>query len=531
MTDPRKPDLPHRLVFAGKAAQNVLPDGVKLINAVKTGFSNSKIPVSANTIPLQEASQFLDGFNQVMLPVAIVVDSIVVADSVIKDVENKCVDNTVKAGAAIAGRWAGGYGGYLAGTAIGTAVCPVLGTLIGGAVGGIAGAIGGGKAAYATADAMFNDINAGSKKSTEEWKVRERANAWSKARMRLLDDEDDTLRPNPDIRERTRRVDPLDDEDDTLRPNPDIRGRTRRVDRTNPLTHKHVDDDFSLYHEIENEETFSEKHPSMDTGIAGDRYFTVEAATLSPSDRNSIRQQYATQPSEGTINCQKFYSNIYNTQDSWYLKVFDGNPNPGRCPKGRSVDEYSVVCGWLHLRTPPNFAYTLGILTNHSYQGLLHAFIRHWDQFQRHIPELRKLISKLPIAVQDMLKKVAIQGDPISSARAIGEFDKLILGYDSEDIQTFLRAQILILKYVQQSLGQYRYLGEGVNNNGMVQVYFSVTDNQGNDEIMVVAVSNELYEPVAEFDDKRAVRTVNTIYFMSKYEFAKFRKGVYKCFP
>ena len=66
----------------------------------------------------------------------------------------------------------------------------------------------------------------------------------------------------------------------------------------------------------------------------------------------------------------------------------------------------------------------------------------------------------------------------------------------------------MIYKFLKGNIKQQNYKGEGVNNRGLIQVYFKVGDS-----IMVICVSNQLYQPIKEFNDSRPVRTITTVFF------------------
>lgn len=73
-----------------------------------------------------------------------------------------------------------------------------------------------------------------------------------------------------------------------------------------------------------------------------------------------------------------------------------------------------------------------------------------------------------------------------------------------------------IYQFIQRNLTYCQYLGEGINNNDQMQVYFDVSNGQ----VMAIAVSRQLYDPIFP-QDRRPVRSIITIYFITKKEYEK----------
>lgn len=72
-----------------------------------------------------------------------------------------------------------------------------------------------------------------------------------------------------------------------------------------------------------------------------------------------------------------------------------------------------------------------------------------------------------------------------------------------------------IYDFLRTTIISANYLGEGINNAGRQQVYFEVPNGSGNTQVMVVCVSEQLYNPDLDFDS-RPIRTITTVFFISK---------------
>ena len=79
-----------------------------------------------------------------------------------------------------------------------------------------------------------------------------------------------------------------------------------------------------------------------------------------------------------------------------------------------------------------------------------------------------------------------------------------------------LQAQEKMLQFLSRYISYGRYLGEAINNNDQMQVFFDV----GNGQVMALAVSQQLYHQTFAWD-KRPVRGVITIFFMTEKEYLK----------
>ncbi len=82
-------------------------------------------------------------------------------------------------------------------------------------------------------------------------------------------------------------------------------------------------------------------------------------------------------------------------------------------------------------------------------------------------------------------------------------------------------------EFLKRNVTSVRYLEEGVNDRGQIQVYFKVTNSSGNTEVMVVCVSQQLYPSIGDFGDPRPVRTITTVFFKTwnEYKKSKIRTG------
>nr|XP_027200592.1 uncharacterized protein LOC113794664 [Dermatophagoides pteronyssinus] len=109
------------------------------------------------------------------------------------------------------------------------------------------------------------------------------------------------------------------------------------------------------------------------------------------------------------------------------------------------------------------------------------------------------------------------------SSQARSQVEKLQLDLQSlpnqilSDVElALLQAQEKMLQFLSRYISYGRYLGEAINNNDQMQVLFDV----GNGQVMALAVSQQLYHQTFAWD-KRNVRGVITIFFMTEKEYLK----------
>lgn len=76
--------------------------------------------------------------------------------------------------------------------------------------------------------------------------------------------------------------------------------------------------------------------------------------------------------------------------------------------------------------------------------------------------------------------------------------------------------QYLLYNNIRQTTVSYsQYLGNGTNREGRQQIYFLVRDLTGRERVMVVCVSDDIFQPMPEtLPDRRPVRLIITVFFM-----------------
>ena len=75
--------------------------------------------------------------------------------------------------------------------------------------------------------------------------------------------------------------------------------------------------------------------------------------------------------------------------------------------------------------------------------------------------------------------------------------------------------QMLIYRFLLQNVNDHTYLGRSIDNLGLLQEFFRVTDLNGQQRVMVICPSTELYPSDPNFGDSRNIRTITTIYFLN----------------
>ena len=178
---------------------------------------------------------------------------------------------------------------------------------------------------------------------------------------------------------------------------------------------------------------------------------------------------------------------------------------------------------------------------NNAYEGLLHSFVRHFNDWNRFI-DINDILKRLqPIRnrldqimrarngnealnfVQQLKSDIGSLPNDVWVGKQNGNENKFNFFHTkfhpnkSIDVQLALfQVQERIYRFIQRNLTYSQYLGEGINNNGQMQVYFDVGDGQ----VMAIAVSRQLYDPIFP-QDGRPFRSIITIYFMTKKEYEK----------
>ena len=176
---------------------------------------------------------------------------------------------------------------------------------------------------------------------------------------------------------------------------------------------------------------------------------------------------------------------------------------------------------------------------NNFHQGLLHSFVRHFDQWSRLI-DMNDIIKTLE-PIRQRLNGIRWARDSSQARSQVEQLPRdlrslpnqilsgkqiLYLWHSDDDLYSpinrlptdielaLLQVQEKMLQFLSRYISYGRYLGEAINNNGQMQVLFEF----GNGQVMALAVSQQLYHPTFAWD-KRPVRGVITIFFMTKQQY------------
>ena len=173
-------------------------------------------------------------------------------------------------------------------------------------------------------------------------------------------------------------------------------------------------------------------------------------------------------------------------------------------------------------------------MLNNFRQGLMHSLFKHWNEWRQFIPNFDQLIKRIAILEQfkgisnDTYTNIAeFLSNPRSlpDARLAGKLFQsssfcmacsklLCFPFPTDVAEALNELQMEIYRFCLRNITDSTYLGEGLNQDGQMQVYFRVTDVRGNQMVLVVCMSKELYKPIAETGDGRNVRTIITMFFV-----------------
>lgn len=109
-----------------------------------------------------------------------------------------------------------------------------------------------------------------------------------------------------------------------------------------------------------------------------------------------------------------------------------------------------TIPGWLHLRMPSEFTYTGAALLNNVSQGLLHTFIRHWDQWETVIPEIRTLLQGELAPIQQFLQQIQSARTSVTARNAAQNLQRFLSSCCDEGLLSkfFFRIFIFFLFFL-----------------------------------------------------------------------------------
>lgn len=175
---------------------------------------------------------------------------------------------------------------------------------------------------------------------------------------------------------------------------------------------------------------------------------------------------------------------------------------------------------WLHLRMPHTFNYTGAVVTNLLQKGLLHIVIRHGHQLENHIPDFGRVFRELPAEIQSRIRRIQNTTNDSTVRNLTAQLGRALKKLDSEETDGILfDLQMMLYDYLQNNvvfdIDNHGYLGDGCNNLVHQTVFFKVFDRDGNTQVMVLCVSDDLYHnPLCFEGDGRPVRAVITCYYI-----------------
>nr|XP_046909919.1 uncharacterized protein LOC124491316 [Dermatophagoides farinae] len=245
-------------------------------------------------------------------------------------------------------------------------------------------------------------------------------------------------------------------------------------------------------------------------------YYEGEQCKGDTQEKCAIARNYGGQKSCGQRYHSK-YSSYKSTTIEEIKKISDDH---NRDPRGnlKKTCELIVRLWFLLLRMPNEFNYTGAITMNNAHEGLLHSFVRHFNEWNRFI-DINDILKRLQ-PIRNRLDQIMRARNGNEALNFVQQLKSDIESLPNDvwvDVKLALfQVQERIYQFIQRNLTYSQYLGEGINNNGQMQVYFDVGDGQ----VMAIAVSRQLYDPIFP-QDRRPVRSIITIFFMTKKEYEK----------
>lgn len=166
-----------------------------------------------------------------------------------------------------------------------------------------------------------------------------------------------------------------------------------------------------------------------ENGLDMDTYSDVVMDQLSQNDRNNVINKFEAQKAESAKVTDKYRSFIVNKTVQDQLKK---DNNPENWKKLSKEMEQLLLPYWLHVQFPSIFRYTGAGQLNNLYQGFMHTFVRHWDQWQDYIPELRSLIINELLEIKDLLDEILNARNKDESGNAINKLNRKLASLNSQ---------------------------------------------------------------------------------------------------
>ena len=182
---------------------------------------------------------------------------------------------------------------------------------------------------------------------------------------------------------------------------------------------------------------------------------------------------------------------------------------------------------------------TITILLNCCSQGLMHSFVRHYDQWINFIPELNNFLNRLPADVFVVLKEIQQVSSELKKEdrrkklkklydlleyiidRGTSPFGKrfnvhfLILNLNFAVPGTRIMLSIIQMKlfdFICRNV-QNEYVGDFVNEERITNL-FRVKDLSGKPYVMEIVISHQL-DPEDNFWNERPFVSIITVFFMT----------------
>ncbi|CAI2342152.1 unnamed protein product [Caenorhabditis sp. 36 PRJEB53466] len=168
---------------------------------------------------------------------------------------------------------------------------------------------------------------------------------------------------------------------------------------------------------------------------------------------------------------------------------------------------------WIPVFTPDRFTYSTVIATNYATQGLMHSLIRHGHEFYQNGLN-RDILQVLPSGMTNIVKSLRnMNSNDMNTA-----FTSRMLQMEENEFKLLHQLQLEAHNLIQKYVSTGSYLGECVNTNGQLQVFWKVTSSTA----MVLALSEQLYQGQERCDSrgkKRPIKKIITVFFKEMKDF------------
>ncbi|CCD70476.1 DUF4781 domain-containing protein [Caenorhabditis elegans] len=216
--------------------------------------------------------------------------------------------------------------------------------------------------------------------------------------------------------------------------------------------------------------------------------FRSDAGSYNTSDKRSSRGGfYSSQEPKDTL--QDRHPNVFLQNEQ--------NPNNNN---GKVENLYaSRNQFWMSIVAPENFSYTMVALANNTREGLLHSLIRHGHEFKFG----EDLLDALPGNLKQLVQQLRKENNRDLNIVLEKEIQKL----SESEYRDLLKLLEKFQTYIQQIVQRGNYIGERVNINGQMQVYWKINDK----EVLVTALSEQLYCGNVQYDAGGRARPIRKI--------------------